>query len=365
MAQSTIADAVADVPSGTLSADVVLLPLRLFLGATFIFAGLQKFADPHFFQSTSTSSIQSQLRFASAMSPIGSFLHGFQSQAFALGLVVAFAELAIGIATLLGLWTRIAAFGGAMLSLSLWLAITWHTHPYYLASDVVFLVAWLPLVLSGPSRWSLDNQVRRTIAHRSQVGYRRVSETDISRRTFLAQARLVAVLGAGAVAVGGVTAVLGRLLGGTDNNGGGSATGAGPVTTPPASQSQPSTTTAEPLSSTPTTEFSTPTTNAASGTPIATAAEIRVGGAKRFSEPANGGPAYVVQPSAGKYSAFSATCTHAGCPVDFSSVDGDFHCPCHGAIFAGATGAVLRGPARLPLPPISVTKGSDGQLYVS
>ncbi len=50
----------------------------------------------------------------------------------------------------------------------------------------------------------------------------------------------------------------------------------------------------------------------------------------------------VVQPSAGQYVAFSGTCTHAGCQVQF--VNGQFHCPCHGSVY-DIQGRRIAGPA--------------------
>ena len=38
-----------------------LLPLQLFLGVTFVYAGLQKLADPNFLDAAASSSIQAQL----------------------------------------------------------------------------------------------------------------------------------------------------------------------------------------------------------------------------------------------------------------------------------------------------------------
>ena len=48
----------------------VLLPLRAFLGFTFCFAGLQKLANPGFFDAANPASIQSQLAGAARLSPI-------------------------------------------------------------------------------------------------------------------------------------------------------------------------------------------------------------------------------------------------------------------------------------------------------
>ena len=69
-----------------------------------------------------------------------------------------------------------------------------------------------------------------------------------------------------------------------------------------------------------------------------------------------GQPAYVTNAD-GALAVHSLICTHLGCVV---AVKGDaLHCPCHGSEFA-PTGAVLKGPAKLPLPPYhsQVQKGS-------
>jgi thiosulfate dehydrogenase (quinone) large subunit len=47
----------------------VLLPLRAFLGFTFCFAGLQKLANPRFFDTADPASIQSQLAGAARPGP--------------------------------------------------------------------------------------------------------------------------------------------------------------------------------------------------------------------------------------------------------------------------------------------------------
>ena len=46
--------------------------------------------------------------------------------------------------------------------------------------------------------------------------------------------------------------------------------------------------------------------------------------------------------------AFSATCTHQGCPVA-GVTDGRIMCPCHNSAFDAETGDVVTGPARSPL----------------
>jgi Rieske Fe-S protein len=49
----------------------------------------------------------------------------------------------------------------------------------------------------------------------------------------------------------------------------------------------------------------------------------------------------------------SATCTHQGCTVS-GVAEGRITCPCHGSVFDAATGDVVTGPARTPLPPVPV-----------
>jgi len=50
---------------------------------------------------------------------------------------------------------------------------------------------------------------------------------------------------------------------------------------------------------------------------------------------------WVVQESAGKFIAFSLSCTHQGCVLNKSG--SNFRCPCHGAVFS-STGAHTSGP---------------------
>ncbi|MFI2031070.1 Rieske (2Fe-2S) protein [Streptomyces buecherae] len=80
--------------------------------------------------------------------------------------------------------------------------------------------------------------------------------------------------------------------------------------------------------------------------------------------PEGGGVVYkkhkvvVVQPTAGDYKAFSAICTHQGCPVASVS-GGTINCDCHGSRFAIADGSVKAGPARRPLKAAKVTVSGD------
>jgi Rieske Fe-S protein len=81
---------------------------------------------------------------------------------------------------------------------------------------------------------------------------------------------------------------------------------------------------------------------------------IPVGGGKIFDAQV----VVVTQPTAGKFKAFSAVCTHLGCIVNQIS-DGKIECPCHGSEYSIASGAVLRGPAPRPLPAKKIKVSGD------
>ncbi|GLY92090.1 Rieske (2Fe-2S) protein [Actinoallomurus iriomotensis] len=86
------------------------------------------------------------------------------------------------------------------------------------------------------------------------------------------------------------------------------------------------------------------------GGSLGKAADIPVGGGKIFKDE----KVVVTQPKQGEFKAFSAICTHRGCPVGSVS-DGKINCPCHGSAFNVADGSVAKGPADKPLPSKNVT----------
>jgi thiosulfate dehydrogenase (quinone) large subunit len=86
----------------------VLLPLRAFLGFTFCFAGLQKLANPQFFDAADPASIQAQLAGAARRSPVDALISPLTHVAIPLGILIALGELAVGVGTLLGLRARLA-----------------------------------------------------------------------------------------------------------------------------------------------------------------------------------------------------------------------------------------------------------------
>jgi cytochrome b6-f complex iron-sulfur subunit len=88
----------------------------------------------------------------------------------------------------------------------------------------------------------------------------------------------------------------------------------------------------------------------AAAAPIAKLSDVAVG--ESISAAVGSKPILIAQPTAGKVVAFSAICTHQGCTV--APAGKQFHCPCHGSVYDAATGAVITGPAPLPLPPFAV-----------
>src|SRR5436189_5742124 len=92
---------------------LALLPLRLFLGLTFVYAGIQKLSDPGFLHAGAPTYIGTQLHGFAAGTP-----GGFVLRTFALphpelaGIGVAVTEILIGLLVTAGLFTRIAAAAG-------------------------------------------------------------------------------------------------------------------------------------------------------------------------------------------------------------------------------------------------------------
>ncbi|MDV9191052.1 DoxX family protein [Streptomyces sp. SR27] len=142
-----------------------LLPLRLFLGITFVYAGLDKLTDPAFFADSGSGSIGEMMRGVRDSSALPALVDLALKNPTGFGYAIAFGELAVGIGTLLGLFARVAALGGVLISLSLWLTVSWQVNPYYLGNDLAYLMSWLPLLLAGASVLSLDRllAVRRRI----------------------------------------------------------------------------------------------------------------------------------------------------------------------------------------------------------
>jgi thiosulfate dehydrogenase [quinone] large subunit len=308
------------------------VPLRVFLGVTFFYAGLQKVSDQGFLQPGSSTYIGTQLQGFSSHSPIGFLVDIFALPVPQLtGIGVIGAELAIGALVLLGLATRWAAAAGALLSFVLFLTASWTIQPYFLGSDSIYTVAWITMVLVGDQgvltvRPLIFGQQAPSPGGRQGVA-------DLQRRKLLVQ------IGSAAVAAVWVLALLPRTrLSATPAGGGGGGTpAAGP--TPVASPA---------------------------GTRIGAVTDLQSQGFLNFQDPTTGDPAVAVSLSGGNVVAFDAVCTHAGCQVGYDTNLKLITCPCHGAEFDPSRGAaVVAGPAPTPLASIVVQIGTDGGVYAS
>ncbi|MCL2731909.1 MAG: DoxX family protein [Actinomycetia bacterium] len=138
-----------------------LLPLRIFLGVTFVYAGLDKLTSSTFFTDSANGSLVQILHGAHDQAAVPALIDLALKSPHGFGYAIALGEIAAGLGTLAGLLGRVAATGGALISLSLWLTVSWSTTPYYYGNDLAYLMAWLPLVLAGAPYLSLDALLTR------------------------------------------------------------------------------------------------------------------------------------------------------------------------------------------------------------
>jgi thiosulfate dehydrogenase [quinone] large subunit len=334
---------------------MVLLPMRLFVGVTFLYAGLQKFSDPQFFSPTAPGFIGRQMSgFVHAGSPLSPLLtHLAIPHAAPCGALIALGEMLIGISTLAGLLARAGALGGLLLSLTLYLTASWTVHPYFLGADLPYALAWLTLLLAGPGPWSLDEYffgtVLRARAAAHPVLSRRgraavhaplpLAEDPVARRAFLGGLGSATVLATGGLFLGALVKLR------TPNRVFAGATPALPAATP---------------------------APAASAAPVAPAGMTFLGNVRvlapntagQYTDPISGDPALLVHLPNGRFVAYDAVCTHAGCTVEYDPTQHELVCPCHGAVYDPAQGAqVLAGPAPQPLATLQVTIDTRGNAF--
>jgi thiosulfate dehydrogenase [quinone] large subunit len=330
---------------GGIDPALALVPLRAFLGITFVYAGLQKLGDPGFFHAGATSYIGSQLHAFATGTPGGFLLKAtaLHFPVFA-GACVALTEIAVGLLVLMGLMTRAAAAVGLGLNLVLFLTASWNTHPYFLGSDIVFVFAWLPFVLAGAAGQPALDHVLAERSRRARAPARGGGrEVAIDRRNLLARAL-------GATALG--TAILGGLAAATRGSYRGATTS---VLSTHSGSGSPGHAASTPK----------PAATASQGLPsgavsLGPASDLPAGQAAVYPDPADGQPDVVVRLSDGSLAAHSAVCTHAGCQVSYGQ--DSLVCPCHGSVFNAQTGAVEQGPAVDPLPTRHVLE-HGGRIY--
>ncbi len=333
--------------------------LRGVLGAAFVLAGLAALATPELFDTSGRGSFHAQLLGAAQASATGGLLRALAHVATPAAALVATAMVALGLAALAGVLVRPAALVGIALSIVALLGVpVAHLGP---PSALGALVAWSVLLAGGPGAGSLEALVARRGATRREPSS--ASAPAISRRSALGA---LGALGALLVVTDALAA---RLVAPGDTAPGTASGAAASGATAPGGPDQAAAAGAAPALPV---DGRVGGADAAlqaaasppAGTPLGLAAEVPVGGAASFTDPAQGIPAFVVQPERGVFRAFSAVCTHAGCQVGFEQAEEQFVCPCHGAVFDAATGAVIQGPATRPLASIPLALGANGELYV-
>ncbi|MEU8529229.1 DoxX family membrane protein [Streptomyces sp. NPDC048629] len=191
-------------PGRRMNLGVVLLPLRVFLGFISVYAGMGKLCDPVYFDGGERGSM---VKWLNSLHPwaLAEPLRDFAlAHPVGAGLTVAFLQVVVGVLTVLGLWQRVAAVVGALLSAALILTVSWKTVPVYDAPDIIFLAAWSPLIIAGAPVYSVDGRLAgeawRTLGPRSELW-------ELRRRVLRRGALVTAV-------VVGLTLLVGSMLGG-------------------------------------------------------------------------------------------------------------------------------------------------------
>ncbi|MET9663216.1 DoxX family membrane protein [Streptomyces sp. NPDC006510] len=191
-------------PDRRMNLGVVLLPLRVFLGFISVYAGMGKLCDPVYFDGGDRGSM---VKWLTSLHPwaLAEPLRDFAlSHPVGAGLTVAFLQVVVGVLTVLGLWQRVAASVGALLSAALLVTVSWRTVAVYDAPDIIYLAAWSPLIIAGAPVYSVDGRLAgeawRRLGPRSAIW-------DLRRRV-LRRGALVASV------VVGLTLLVGSVLGG-------------------------------------------------------------------------------------------------------------------------------------------------------
>lgn len=146
-------------PGRRMNLGVVLLPLRVFLGLISVYGGMTKLCDPVYFDGGKRGSLVAwlhQLHPWAAAEPLRELALAHPVGA---GLSVAFAQVVIGVLTIFGLWQRLAAAVGVLLSVILLVTVSWRSTPVYGAPDIIYLAAWSPLVIAGAPFYSVDGRL--------------------------------------------------------------------------------------------------------------------------------------------------------------------------------------------------------------
>ena len=367
----------------------VLLPMRLFLGITFIYAGLQKLADPQFFNPAARGYIGKQMIAFATGSPLHDILIRLVPHAALFGALVAYGEIAIGLGTVLGLLFRPAAFFGILINVVFFLSATWHVYPYFYGSDIVFIFCWLTLLISGPVNTGLPSLdqwfVQRVLSEEQRTRYASIIDLllgtgssltplPIPATTYQEQGRQTtgnkrsAQQSRYAQAQRAKQQSRRNFLWGMLTGGAGIAVlawlGSNLHLFPGDGTAGDSSGAVSPTPSAPQTGTATATASGASNAQtIARVNAVQNNSAVNFTLASNSDPGILVRLNNGQFVAYDAVCTHAGCPVDYDPSSQLLVCPCHGATFdPSKSAAVVQGPAATPLTgvPIHIDSATGG-----
>ena len=357
----------------------VLLPLRLFLGVTFLYAGIQKFTDAQFFHPGTVGYIGRQMLTFARSSPIGGLLSNLVvPHALFFGYLIALGEIAVGLGILFGFLFRPAAFFGMLLSFTFFLSVTWHVYPYFYGADIVFVFGWLTLLLNGPlntglptldeyitlstlQRFSLERQtglagvlhfilgttpqrsreldditeprpvVRRPQTQGQQMRQQVAAQREQERRRSFLRGSLTG--GAGILGLGALIFAVRTLVIGYENTPADQVLTSGSARSTPTNSTNKATATPDP----------TPKADPTAARPVpGTIAHVQAvpgNSAKTFTLPSSGDPGILIHLDNGKFVAFDAVCTHAGCQVDYDPAQ---------------SAQVVQGPAPAPLDSVAI-----------
>jgi thiosulfate dehydrogenase [quinone] large subunit len=349
--------------------------MRLFLGITFAYAGMQKLTDSQFFQPSTPGYIGNQLTAFAHSSPLSDIIMQVAvPHAVFFGYATASSEIAIGLATLCGLLFRPAAFFGLMLSLIFFLTASWSVYPYFYGADIVFAFCWLVMLLHGPvatgypalDTWLMTKlfpqqtpglrsfictlligspNSPQTVRPFATMGIRRLLWTGNAQQQMQAitqrkqenrRSFLVGTITGMSVIAG--LGIIGFVLDALISNGQNTATQANTTSTDTTQN-----------------DSTSPGTSTGSGPVIAQVSAVAKNTSTTFSIPSTGDPGVLIHLPNGQFVAYDATCTHAGCQTDYDPTSQHILCPCHGAIYDPAQQAtVLSGPTNTPLTTVSI-----------
>lgn len=351
-----------------------VLPLRWFLGITFVYGGIQKITDPGFFTAGSPTYIGTQIVNFGRNSPIHFLMTQFAEHAVFIGVLTIMTEIMIGILVTLGLFTRIAAVIGFTVNFVFFLSASWNVYPYFLGSDIVFCICWLTLALTGPGAFSLDPMIERPLAYlvggpiqRLLTGVshpRRNGEPEDGipslqiggdgsrpRPSYAISRREAAVAGLATAALFFLALIpRGRPGGATASA---PPSGATVPTAPPAAAP-----TAAAGSTQPAAAPTPPTAHV-----VGNVSQIPVNSALATTDPKSGDPAVVIHATDSKFYAYDAVCTHAGCTVQYDPPSKLLVCPCHGGAFDPIHQAqVVQGPPPAPLTALPIHVDAQGNV---